>query len=154
MKIYSFLLLLIAVSLNYTVYAQSENADDSSAGVVIHADPRLAVLSNALVPKINASQRGGMIRSGRGYRVQLYNGNDRHKATNLKIDFIRRFPSIPTYMTYIQPQFRLKVGNFRTRNEAKAFLDQINNLYSPIMIVPDIIVINTFKDDSNNQGKN
>jgi hypothetical protein len=113
-------------------------------GVVIHADPKLDILMNAMKPKPG---RMAVIRSGRGYRVQIYNGNDRKKATELKMDFMRRFPGMRTYMTYIQPQFRVKIGDFRTRADARKMYEQLATLYSPLMIVPDIIVINTLKDD-------
>jgi hypothetical protein len=78
--------------------------------------------------------------------VQIYNGNDRNKAMQVKVDFMRRFPSIRTYMTYIQPQYRVKAGDFKTRGEAHKLYQQLSTLYSPVMIVPDIIVINTLKD--------
>ncbi len=120
--------------------------DSATTGVIIHADPRLAILAAAIKPK-NTGRSGGMIRSGRGFRVQIFNGNDRIKATERKVDFMQRFPGVRTYMTYIQPQFRVKVGNFKTRAEAHKLYQQLNSLYSPVMIVPDIIEINTLKDD-------
>lgn len=145
--LYNILLITSLVSSAIVVKAQQEN--DDTTGVIIHADSRLAILTASFRPKtLNTSgTRSGMIRSGRGYRVQIYNGNDRNKASAIKVDFIRRFPDIRTYMSYIQPQFRVKVGDFRTRGEAQKFVEQINHLYSPVMVVPDIIVINTFKDD-------
>ena len=124
---------------------QGETASSTPVeGVIIHADPRLAIITSTVKAK-NASGKSGLIRSGRGFRVQIYNGNDRDKAIQTKIDFMRRFPNTRTYMTYIQPQFRVKVGDFRTRADAQKFAQQLNGVYSPIMIVPDIIVINTLK---------
>lgn len=119
-------------------YAQSE--EDTTTGVVVHSDPRLAVL-------MKKSAGGGGIYSGRGYRVQIYSGNDRVKATKIKIDFARRFPNVRTYMTYVQPQFRVKVGDFRSRGEAQKMYDMVSTLYSPCMIVPDFIVVNTLKQE-------
>jgi hypothetical protein len=149
MTIVRSILLLVLQCSAFVTLAQS--ADGDSTGVVVHTDPRLAIVTAAMRPKMSGgystSGRSGVIRSGRGYRVQIYNGNDRNKATARKVDFMRRFPSIPTYMTYIQPQFRVKVGNFRSRGEAQKFVEQVHELYSPVMVVPDIIVINTFKDD-------
>ncbi len=119
-----------------------ENAQPEAKGVIIHADERLAVLE-----KKNKNIQMGVIRSGRGFRVQIYNGNDRAKATQTKVDFMKRFPGVRTYLTYVQPQFRVKVGDFRTRAEAQKMYEQASTLYNPCMIVPDIIVINTLKDD-------
>jgi hypothetical protein len=157
MKIVFAILLSSALLYSHAVNGQTTVADTS--GVMIHADPRLDILMAALKPKTSSgstsssSGRSGVIRSGRGYRVQIYNGNDRNKATAVKVDFIRRFPNVRTYMSYIQPQFRVKVGDFRSRAEAQKFMQQLGGLYAPLIIVPDIILINTFKDDQQNQGK-
>lgn len=115
-----------------------------TTGVIMFADPRLAILT-----KKHKNVQLGVIRSGRGFRVQIYNGNDRVKATQIKVDFMRRFPGVRTYMTYVQPQFRVKVGDFRTRGEAQEMYQKVAGLYNPSMIVPDIIVINTLRNDDN-----
>ncbi len=120
-------------------YAEPE---DTATGVVMHSDPRLAILL-----KKRKDVELGVIRSGRGFRVQIYSGNDRNRATSVKIDFMRRFPGIRTYMTYVSPQVRVKVGDYRSRQDAEKMYKQVNVLYNPCMIVPDIIVINTLKND-------
>ncbi|MBS1774065.1 MAG: SPOR domain-containing protein [Bacteroidetes bacterium] len=111
-------------------------------GVIVHADSRLDILMRKY-----RNVQLGVIRSGSGFRVQIYNGNDRVKANDIKISFIRRYPNVKTYMTYVQPQFRVKVGDFRTRAEAYKFYVEVSNYFDPCMIVPDIIVINTLQDD-------
>ncbi|HRO42901.1 MAG TPA: SPOR domain-containing protein [Flavipsychrobacter sp.] len=149
MKILVSIFVIVVVCLTGNMVMAQEEASDSS-GVIIHADPRLAMVTAFMKPKsygTNSSGRSGVIRSGRGFRVQIYNGNDRNKAISTKVDFMRRHPNVPTYMSYIQPQFRVKVGNFRSRGDAQKFVQQISANYSPVMVVPDIIVINTFKDD-------
>lgn len=134
-------MIVFAINANAQIKV-NENASASNTGVVLHADPRLAVLE-----KKQKNVQLGVIRSGKGFRVQIYNGNDRVKATQIKIDFMKRFPGVRTYLTYVQPQFRVKVGDFRTRAEAGEFYQKVNTLYSPCMIVPDFIVVNTLKDD-------
>lgn len=120
-----------------------ENVETASAeGVIVHADPDVDVL---LKKYRNVQQ--GVIRSGRGYRVQIYAGNDRAKANQTKIDFMRRFPGMRAYLSYVQPQFRVKVGDYRTREEAREMYQKVNTLYNPCMIVPDLIVINTLQND-------
>lgn len=108
----------------------------------VHQDPRLDIL----VSKHTDIQRG-LIRSGRGYRVQIYYGNDRAQAIQRKVDFMRRFPHVKAYMSYIQPQYRVKVGDFTTRAEAAELYRQAIALYGACMIVPDRITVNTLKDD-------
>ncbi len=151
MKYYAkYLLLIVCVCATLGSRAQivvHENAanatiQDTQQGIVMHADPRLAVLL-----KKHRNAQLGVIRSGRGYRVQIYNGNDRVMANRVKVDFLKRFPGIRAYLTYVQPQFRVKVGDFRTRAEAYELYKKVSDLYNPSMIVPDIIVINTLRND-------
>ena len=125
-------------------YDNSDNTNVSSApaGVVLHTDPRLAVLF-----KKHKDVQMGVIRSGRGYRVQIYNGNDRNKATSIKVDFMRRFPGVRTYLTYVSPYFRVKVGDYGSHSEAERMYQQVSGIYNPCMIVPDIVLINTLKND-------
>ena len=115
-------------------------------GVVFHADPRLAIL---FAKKQEGGLHGikGSIRSGRGYRVQIYSGNDRSAATQRKIDFIRRYPNIRSYISYVAPTFRVKVGDFKTKAEANKLLQQLKAYYSPCMVVPDIVEFNSLRDE-------
>jgi hypothetical protein len=137
---YRYLLLLIL--LPCLGHAQSPD----TAGVVLHTDPRLALL---FVKKQESGYHGlkGSIRSTRGFRVQIYNGNDRAVAQQRKVDFIRRYPNIRSYMSYIAPSYRVKVGDFKSRAEAYKLYQQISSFYTPCMVVPDIVEINTLRDD-------
>jgi hypothetical protein len=82
--------------------------------------------------------------SGKGFRVQIYNGPDRNRAIEVKTEFMRNYPGIRTYLSYIAPCFRVKVGDYKNRNEALGMLKEANSTYSPSMIVPDIVTISTF----------
>lgn len=130
------------------VYAQSE---DSASGVTVHADPRLDSIvvagKTTGTPGPGGSGRGGSIHSAKGFRVQIYGGPDRGRATQVKIDFLRRFPSVRSYLSYISPKYVVKVGDFRTRDEASHFYSLLSNYYNPCIIVPDIVEINTFHND-------
>ncbi len=88
-----FLGIFFAVVLLFPVtnsYAQIKVMDDNppAQGMQLHADPRLAIV----LKKHTTGTGVGVISSGRGFRVQIYSGNDRNKATATKIDFMRRFP--------------------------------------------------------------
>ena len=85
------------------------------------------------------------IYSGKGYRVQIYNGTDRAKAMDIKNEFSRNNPGVRTYLSYISPRFRVKVGNYRNRSDAEGMWREANSTYNPSMIVPDIITITTIE---------
>ena len=89
-------------------------------------------------------KEGRVIYSGKGFRVQIYSGGDREKAIMVKTEFMRRYPSVRTYLTYVSPSFRVKVGNYRNRSDAMGMYKEARTMYSPCVIVPDIITINTY----------
>ena len=72
-----------------------------------------------------------------GYRVQLYFGNDRTHATEMKSDFLLNHPKIGAYVIYHQPNFKLRVGDFKFRLEAVRFLQDIKADYNAAFIVQD-----------------
>jgi len=142
---YIAVLLLVILGLADTSIAQTMTSGNGDTGntVVIHMDSRLA----AITAKRHKNSPTGTISPGQGFRVQIYNGYDRKAAISTKVDFMRRYPSIPTYMTYISPQFRVKVGDFKTRVDAQKLNHELIQFYNPTMIVPDIIVINSIEED-------
>ncbi len=87
----------------------------------------------------------GLIHSGRGYRVQIYSGNDRAKAIAAKSSVMRVFPSVRTYLSYSAPQFKVKVGDYKSRQEAVDMARVLKSFFKPVMIVPDVIVVNSLK---------
>ena len=82
--------------------------------------------------------------TGKGYRVQIYNGPDRDKALSVKTEFMRRFPGVHSYLIYNSPGFRVKIGDFRNRSDAEGMLREANSMFSPSMIVPDVVTISTY----------
>lgn len=130
------------MTVGYPADANNKTMQPWDTNVRIYKDPRI----DLLVEKHKNIQRG-LIRAGRGYRIQIYAGTDRAKAIQRKVDFMRRYPGIKTYMTYIQPQYRVKVGDFVTREDAIELYREAIAIYGAAMIVPDAITVNTIGDD-------
>lgn len=78
---------------------------------------------------------------GKGYRVQIYYGPNRYEALRRKAEFMRNYPGVNTYFTFESPTYRVKVGNFRNRDEATGMYREASSSYSPCMIVPDMVFI-------------
>ena len=76
-------------------------------------------------------------RSSPGYRIQIYFGQNRTKANEVKTDFLQLFPNTGAYLVYQQPNFKIRVGDYRTRLEALKFLKEIQQLYAAAFIVKD-----------------
>ena len=77
-----------------------------------------------------------------GYRIHIFMeiGNealDHAKAT--KSRFERAFPDIPIYLTYVEPYFRLRAGDFRNRVEAEKCLRRIKPRFKEAFVTADMI---------------
>ena len=72
-----------------------------------------------------------------GYRVQIYFGSQRAKATEVKTEFLQLFPKTGAYLSYQQPNFKIRVGDFKTRLEAMKFLKEIQSVYGGAFLVKD-----------------
>lgn len=115
------LAILIGLITSFDSYSQTEESDiffslqhsNSDMGKVkIHQDARL----HRLVEKKIAQSRMDM--SIPGYRIQIYSGSDkREEAFQVKARFMKQFPKYTPDLIYSEPYFKLRVGNFRTKQE-------------------------------------
>ena len=74
-----------------------------------------------------------------GFRIQLFSGNERINANNIKTKFLRLFPEQTAYLSYQQPYFKIRVGDFRSKLEAKLFYNKIKDEFSESIIIQDKI---------------
>lgn len=74
-----------------------------------------------------------------GYRIQIFSGNERNNANNIKTKFLKLYPNQTAYLAYQQPYFKIRVGDFRTRLEAKIFYNKIKEEFGECIIVIDKI---------------
>lgn len=75
----------------------------------------------------------------KGYRIKIHFGSDKSKAKEVKAKFISRFPKVPAYEKYDQPNFNIRVGDFRTKLEAYKFLKEVQLEFPSSFIVNDDI---------------
>ena len=76
-----------------------------------------------------------------GFRVQIasFSGtNSKQSAFYLRDRFMQDYPEVQAYIVFDEPNFKVKVGDFRTRLEAYAFLQQIKDVYKGYLIKDNI----------------
>lgn len=76
-----------------------------------------------------------------GFRVQIasFSGaNSKNSAFSLRDRFVIDYPAVQAYIVFDEPNFKVKVGDFRTRLEAYAFLQQIKEIYKGYIIKDNI----------------
>ncbi len=79
-----------------------------------------------------------------GFRVQIFTGagNDsKDKAEKALQDFLSSFPDEVAYLTYQQPNFKVRCGDFRTKSEARKLMKKISYQYPGSYIVKDNIKV-------------
>jgi hypothetical protein len=77
----------------------------------------------------------------KGFRIQLYSSSNYENAKQVRFDFVQAFNDVSVYLKYQQPNYKVRVGNFRTRLEAEKFKAELelNNQFKACFIVPDKI---------------
>ena len=77
-----------------------------------------------------------------GYRIHIFMeiGNEAlDHAKAVKSQFEKAFPDIPIYLTYVEPYFRLRAGNFRNRVEAEKCLRRVKPKFKEAFVTADMI---------------
>jgi hypothetical protein len=83
-----------------------------------------------------------------GYRVQIYFGSSRQAAYDAQAKFMGDFPEVPTYISYIEPNFKVQAGDFRTRLDAQKLESDLHGMFSSLFIIPT--KINPPKSETSN----
>ena len=125
------ILLLLFLAVGWNAPAQEVTSSNSDSTILLTKDARLDDLMHKQREQNLANP------TMPGYRIQIYFGGNRQKASEMKIDFNSRFPDLPAYLTYQQPNFKVRIGDYRNRYEAQKFLREISGLYPTSFIVPD-----------------
>jgi hypothetical protein len=128
-------------------HSQDANRDTVRTNtVVVHKDPRVDVLVKKQA-SINSSVKKSSDYRGRGYRLLVANTNNRDEAIAAKTKVYTYFPDLKAYLSYQSPYFKLKVGNFRTRNEAQKYQKNMNIIFPKgVFIVNDVVEIKGEKE--------
>ena len=106
------------------------NLVDSLTGVELVQDSTVGVLLNAVM-------RGKLeLVELDGYRVQVYSSNQQQtakaEALNLE-DKLKDKINQTVYVQYIPPFWKVRIGDFRTYNEAKEYKNEFVEMYPKLM---------------------
>ncbi len=74
-----------------------------------------------------------------GYRIQVLYTNVRDEIYESKSKVYNEFPDLPGYVEYEPPNFKLRIGDFKTRLEATYYLQDVIAIYPGAFIVNDKI---------------
>ena len=106
---------------SYPIIAQNQNSD-------ISQDPKFEQLLNEK-RKINPS-----LSVNDFYKIQIYNGGSETAKKTLN-EFRQEFAAIDATIVFNTPNYKVWVGNFRTRIEAERNLAIIKDRYKNVLLI-------------------
>ena len=77
-----------------------------------------------------------------GFRIHLFSesgSNSKVAALEIRAKFLAKYPNTEAYIVFLEPNYKLRVGNFRTRMNARGFLKEIIEEYPNAYVIKDII---------------
>lgn len=129
--------------------AIAQDAPIASAGNVnVVKDPRIDLLIKKQI-YINTLA----IRNQPGFRVQVISTNKRNEANDVKARVMQLQPDYRTYLDYQAPYFKVRVGDFKSREEAAELRDKLSNSFpGAVFVVPAIINVSPEKEAGNEES--
>jgi hypothetical protein len=118
------------------IFNSIQKTGNNSGKVKIHQDQSIEDLVNSHI-RLNEKQNGFL-----GYRVQVFfgsGGEAKKKAAEIKSGISSRYPDIKAHLIYETPNFKLRLGDFRSKNEAYKFKKELEEEYPSAFIVEDMI---------------
>ena len=122
------ILIIISVTLYSAAFAQTGQ-------VTVHKDERIDALvkqKGAIIPPATAPQMSG-------YRIQLIFDSNKKLVDDAKTKFVNDHPKVDTYVAYNAPHFVLKVGDFRTKQDAERFREMLMREYPTSFVIKETI---------------
>lgn len=134
-------LILFSLSVNaqesaYNLYQSKNRPENILQQLPVTQDARIDTLLQRHIA-VNRKANGT-----EGFRLEIFfsSGNRaRETAMNVKTEFLKKYPDEQAYMIFQSPDFKVRVGNFRTKSEALALQRRIKKSYPNAFIVKDII---------------
>lgn len=102
------------------------NAQDRN--ITLNEDPKFELLLNEK-RKINTS-----LTVNDFYKIQIFNGNSENAKKTLN-EFRQEFENIDGTIVFNTPNYKVWVGNFRTRIEAERNLIDIKKTYKNVLLI-------------------
>lgn len=115
----------------------------SGARVTVIQD---SAIENSMADR-NRSTRAVKSGTGAGFRIQVFSSNvqrtAKSEAFNIEKEIRTAFPELGVYVSYTSPFWKVRVGDFKTSEEAQAFRPELiaafPNLRNAIYTVKDKI---------------
>jgi hypothetical protein len=136
---YLLIVCCMMLSLQFCKAADNDSTEVKN-NILFFKDPRVDVLQKIYSRKAAGPKKGYI-------RVQIFQATARDKVFEAKAQFSARYPGIPTFVSYISPNFKLRAGDFETHQEAFKFMQGLKKYF------PSSFVIEEKAADDKSNGK-
>lgn len=161
--LHNFELAMLLASLTTSCLAQRQSKDKPYAEDLSHLRPKFEIVADsadtaatlvevqpAIKPVRNVNDKVDAVldsidrlnvtrRFLDGYTIQIYSGLNREDANNAKKKMIDQVPELVADLQYIQPKFRVRVGNYFSRIEAQKDLVRLKRHFPNAILIPEKI---------------
>lgn len=105
---------------------------------------KVEVVQDGRITKLSDhyKQTGGKNNSVDGYRIQIFfdsGNNSKKQASEARDEFLLNHPGAKAYLSYKEPYYRVRVGDFRNLVEAVGFQKKIVGIFPNSFPVKDKI---------------
>ena len=141
MKLFFFCMILL---LNLGLSARAQSYEHQQESEHIKIIKKLSVEQDARVDSLLKNHVCMNLRKNGtdGYRLEIFFESGvraREMAMQTKTDFLRKYPEENAYIRFLSPNFKVRVGDFRTKHEAIKLKNTIRRDYPNAFVVKDII---------------
>jgi hypothetical protein len=140
-------IILSVAALLTVIFGWSQTSTDTLAnGIKVTKDARLDML---VKKQFEINDRANKLKDNKGFRIMVLNTSNRDEALKAKSVLLKNFPDQKPYLAYQPPYFKLKFGDFKTREEANDYQKKLKAFFPTggLFIVPDKIEVKLDKDD-------
>ncbi|UIR55716.1 SPOR domain-containing protein [Sphingobacterium sp. SRCM116780] len=136
-------------------FAYSKVQAQENGNVVIVKDTLITILQHfranmginpieskpVAVPSKPVVRSAATRRTVRGFRVQIFAGSNRSNAFSEQARFRSMYKDIDTYINYDEPNYRVKVGDFRSRSEANNFMNLLRQQFKNVFVFSENVFV-------------
>lgn len=132
-----FVAVFAASGQNLQVSDTLRSAEVFREDILVAVDGKI-VASDSLVKAMDHYIKKNQTRNVSVYRLRIFfdnKQNARSVSEQVLTEFAEVYPDVPAFRGYVNPYFKVTVGNFRTKSEAMKFLNQIKGQYPSVFLV-------------------
>ena len=75
----------------------------------------------------------------KGFRIQIYQGKERTEATETRQKCFKHFEEYHPYLQFKRPMYDVRLGDFKSKKDAKKILKQVKKQFKNAIIISDMI---------------